>query len=149
MYQSGILTNATECGTYIDHAVTVVGYSSLDEPIPYWIVRNSWGEAWGDAGYVNIAMTDGSGVCGINMGATYPNMLMQPTPITFWFIVGSMSVAVFLVVPISISQLNKSIAIGEHPGHKPFKKTLVFEAISFTLCLTFYSLSMLTDFTNF
>jgi C1A family cysteine protease len=27
-YESGVLTNATACGTSLDHAVTIVGYSS-------------------------------------------------------------------------------------------------------------------------
>ena len=30
----------------------VVGYSS---PQNYWIVRNSWGEFWGEMGYVRVA----------------------------------------------------------------------------------------------
>jgi C1A family cysteine protease len=30
------------------HAVLLVGY---DDPRQLWIVRNSWGESWGDKGY--------------------------------------------------------------------------------------------------
>jgi len=55
-YTSGILTNSTACSTDLDHAVTVVGYNT-DGPIPYWIVRNSWGADWGEEGYVKIMMT--------------------------------------------------------------------------------------------
>lgn len=37
-YQSGVLYNSTLCGTDLDHAVTIVGYSSKDVAVPYWIV---------------------------------------------------------------------------------------------------------------
>jgi hypothetical protein len=34
---------------------------------PYWIVRNSWGPEWGDAGYIHIGAASGEkGLCGIN-----------------------------------------------------------------------------------
>ena len=32
----------------------------------YWKVQNSWGEWWGDDGFILIEITDGYGVCGIN-----------------------------------------------------------------------------------
>jgi len=31
----------------------------------YYIVKNSWGTGWGEAGYARIAAKDGAGVCGI------------------------------------------------------------------------------------
>ena len=70
------MTNATACGTTLDHAIAIVGFSSKDQDTPYWIVRNSWGESWGEGGYVNIAITDGYGVCGINQDVTFPNLLL-------------------------------------------------------------------------
>ncbi len=42
-----------------NHAVTIVGYNVTTvngNLVPYWIVRNSWGEKWNDAGYFNMAM---------------------------------------------------------------------------------------------
>jgi C1A family cysteine protease len=45
------------------HAVCVVGYSDADG---CWIVKNSWGEGWGEGGYLRIAY----GECGID--SEYP-----------------------------------------------------------------------------
>lgn len=66
-YSSGILTDATKCGTTLDHAVEIVGYGS-ENGIDYWKVRNSWSDTWGEAGYVRIqksSSTNDIGVCGI------------------------------------------------------------------------------------
>jgi len=64
-YTSGVL-NSSACGTTLDHAITAVGYGTSGGQ-EYYIVRNSWGASWGDAGYINIATTAGSsaGICGI------------------------------------------------------------------------------------
>jgi len=59
-YSSGIITSAG-CGTNIDHAVVAVGYGDN-----YYIVRNSWGTGWGEAGHVRIGIAEGAGICGIN-----------------------------------------------------------------------------------
>ncbi len=57
-YNSGII-NSPDCGTDLDHGVTVVGYGVDSIKGEYYIVRNSWGPTWGDKGYVNIAIKDG------------------------------------------------------------------------------------------
>jgi C1A family cysteine protease len=58
LYQSGVMTNVAGCGTNLDHAVTVVGYNTSG-PVPYYIVRNSWGSDWGEGGYINLAIVEG------------------------------------------------------------------------------------------
>jgi hypothetical protein len=42
------------------HAVCIVGWGRGNagpgrENVPYWIIRNSWGERWGEKGYVKVA----------------------------------------------------------------------------------------------
>eukprot|EP00344_Euplotes_crassus_P012191 CAMPEP_0197002062 /NCGR_PEP_ID=MMETSP1380-20130617/6618_1 /TAXON_ID=5936 /ORGANISM="Euplotes crassus, Strain CT5" /LENGTH=334 /DNA_ID=CAMNT_0042420001 /DNA_START=44 /DNA_END=1048 /DNA_ORIENTATION=+ len=62
-YESGVIDVEDDCGTEIDHGVTLVGY---DEDEDAWIVRNSWGLSWGEEGYVKIRRGEDYGVCGIN-----------------------------------------------------------------------------------
>jgi len=69
LYKSGTIT--TNCGTSLDHGVLIVGYNTGASPA-YWIVKNSWGTSWGMAGYIQIAITSGAGVCGINLQPSYP-----------------------------------------------------------------------------
>ena len=64
-YSSGVVTS-DDCGTKLDHAITAVGYGTTDDGIDYYLVRNSWGSAWGDKGYIKIGRNgDGYGICGI------------------------------------------------------------------------------------
>lgn len=67
MYKSGVLD--FNCGTNLDHAVTVEGYGT-ESGKDYWIVRNSWGNSWGDKGYVKMAR--GKNLCGIADSIVYP-----------------------------------------------------------------------------
>jgi len=60
-YYTGGILQASQCGYTIDHAIQLVGYSPNSGG--YWIVRNSWGAAWGEAGYIYLAY--GQNTCGI------------------------------------------------------------------------------------
>ncbi|EFX78290.1 hypothetical protein DAPPUDRAFT_246512 [Daphnia pulex] len=55
-YYSGGTYNDVACDNKtipINHAVVIVGYGAANAT-NYWIVRNSWGTGWGQAGYVFI-----------------------------------------------------------------------------------------------
>merc|ERR1712046_226361 len=66
-YSSGVLSSG--CGTSLDHGVLAAG---LNTGSGYYLVKNSWGSSWGDAGYLKIS-TSGN-VCGIHSQPSYPTV---------------------------------------------------------------------------
>ena len=71
-YFNGVITSS-ECGTKTDHAVLAVGYGTDATAGDYYIVKNSWGNNWGDQGYVLIgAQASGKGICGIQTDSCFP-----------------------------------------------------------------------------
>lgn len=51
-YVSGIFDSCGVDAT-VDHAVLMVGYGS-DSRLPYWKIRNSWGQGFGEEGFIRL-----------------------------------------------------------------------------------------------
>lgn len=62
-YISGIFDESL-CGTDIDHAVAIVGYTE-----DAWIIKNSWGTDWGEDGFFKLRR--GVNACGIAEYVSY------------------------------------------------------------------------------
>lgn len=70
-YTTGVINKY--CSNNVKHSVLVVGYSQSSTP-PYYIVKNSWGQQWGESGYVRIGLFGGPGICGIQSLSSYPTL---------------------------------------------------------------------------
>jgi len=74
-YENGILDG--DCGDGCTHAVLAMGYGEEND-VMFWKVKNSWGESWGEEGYIRILRTEDTtsiGKCGIAQEASRPNKL--------------------------------------------------------------------------
>jgi len=75
-YGGGVF-DSDDCDQNANHALLIVGYGEEEVPnedgkletVRHWIARNSWGESWGENGFVRVKRGSGHkgvpGVCGI------------------------------------------------------------------------------------
>lgn len=74
-YKSGVFD---KCGTSLDHAVLLTGFG-VENGNEYYTIKNSWGDSYGDSGYIRIARgrhaQGGVGTCGITMSPSYPTVV--------------------------------------------------------------------------
>ncbi|XP_075181485.1 cathepsin W-like [Anomaloglossus baeobatrachus] len=80
-YKEGVIDQKS-CGPVADHAVLLVGYNQKDNP-PHWILKNSWGEKWGENGFFKLSF--GKNMCGVTSWplsavTTYPGSMSLPCP---------------------------------------------------------------------
>jgi hypothetical protein len=70
LYTSGVYTSTTCSSSRLNHAVTAVGYGVDSNNTPYYIVKNSWGTAWGDSGYI-LMRRNYNNMCGVAATPAY------------------------------------------------------------------------------
>jgi cathepsin X len=54
-YKGGVFTD-DQYAQDSNHIVSIVGWGTDDDTgVEYWIIRNSWGQYWGEMGYMRLA----------------------------------------------------------------------------------------------
>lgn len=73
MYKSGIFRDDKCAQQGLNHGIVLVGYGE-ENGEKYWIIRNSWGTKWGEAGYGRFYRDDHDGpqTCGLDLAASMP-----------------------------------------------------------------------------
>ena len=77
-YKSGVYTSdvCKNGSSDVNHAVLAVGYGTCPKTgKDYWIVKNSWGTAWGDEGFFKIER--GVNMCGVAQCNSFPNDVIK------------------------------------------------------------------------
>ena len=69
-YVGGVMKGCCDVAT--NHAVLLTGYDSNATEGAWWIIKNSWSQSWGEAGYVWLQRGDNE--CGIGTFPTIPSV---------------------------------------------------------------------------
>lgn len=82
-YAGGIITDThNECGCTkpksTNHAVTIVGFGQDPSNLAckkFWLIKNSWGDDWGEDGFMRVCREDDDtefGTCSLRSEAILP-----------------------------------------------------------------------------
>jgi len=66
-YDSGVFDGCDDQNPDIDHVVQLVGYGTDSDYGDYWLIRNSWGDGWGEEGYIRLKRNSSKTPCGTDL----------------------------------------------------------------------------------
>jgi WD40 repeat protein len=99
-YKSGVFIDTT-CPNSVNHAVTLVGYGTLNGQ-DHYILKNSWGTNWGDQGYMLFARNNNN-MCNIAIATFYPVVLKDSNSTTLPITTTSTTSTTFTTSTTSLS----------------------------------------------
>lgn len=72
-YSSGVYYDLACSAAKVDHLALAVGYgvTTTTDKLEFYVVKNSWGTAWGENGYIRMSRNKNDN-CGIASFASYP-----------------------------------------------------------------------------
>ena len=82
-YAGGVIgeSDVKACGYSTTHDLAIVASYTESNGSKYWVIQNSWGEDWGEKGFVKIARkpnyvyNNDRGVCGVNQFVSLPSYI--------------------------------------------------------------------------
>ena len=111
IYKCGVYSTCTDQLLMVGHAVEVVDYGTSEQGVDFWVVKNSWGDSWGEGGYFRIKR----GVRYFGVGGYVAAVLSRSVPVTNFTINASTCVRMEVESPeddmIIISAANYSIEV--------------------------------------
>ncbi|KAL6201608.1 hypothetical protein ACLB2K_025321 [Fragaria x ananassa] len=79
-YGGGVYADSTgDCSrNNVSHTSLLVGYGTTSDGVNYWLLKNTWGESWGEQGYMRLLRSTrkklGRGICNLAHLAMYPTL---------------------------------------------------------------------------
>nr|XP_049691692.1 procathepsin L-like isoform X3 [Helicoverpa armigera] len=67
LYTRGVMRDELCNAGDVNHAILLVGYG-IENGKPYWLAKNSWGETFGEKGYIKFPRGDSYDSCGVMRG---------------------------------------------------------------------------------
>ena len=98
VYSSGIYKSVSK-KSLGGHAVSLVGFNDQER---YWIVRNSWGSDWGEAGFIRVSYDDKSGIADSTWGfqtAKEDNYISIQSPANHAYLSGEKNIQIAIEKP--------------------------------------------------
>lgn len=113
-YSGGVFSTneASSCTQIVNHAIVLTGW---DDATQSWVLRNSWGTGWGEAGYMRIKW----GISNVGYAANYVvyNSPATATPGGPTLTNTPLPTSTSTVIPPSNDDFNNPVSINLSSGH--------------------------------